>query len=188
MRQGRARGSNGFAREETAGRAESGQGAGLGPEVLLCPDAFTKCEYLERLARQSDRGVIYLDFDMLYSGYTQSGIVGLPDGVVVRRPGPEDWQEELVGIVRTVSAGSYLVLVDSLNGMMTMFGGREAGHQALRSIMIIRSLGREAGTRVVAAAVLKNTSDGLEPLLGCPVPAATTRILPPYHTGGALGP
>lgn len=127
-----------------------------GPDIILCSDAFLKCVFLEKLIHHTNHGVIYLDFDMLYSGYINSGIFDLPTNVLVRHPDLSDWRAEITSIIQTTSAHEYIIIIDSLNGMMTSFGHKRL---TLHSVMLMASLGVNVSTRVIIAAITKKATD-----------------------------
>lgn len=127
-----------------------------GPDIILCSNPLLKCVFLEKLVHHTNHGVIYLDFDMLYSGYVNSGIFDLPANVLVRRPDLSDWRAEITSIIQTTSAHEYMIIIDSLNGMMTSFGHKRL---TLHSIMLMSSLGVNVNTRVIIAAITKKTTD-----------------------------
>ena len=118
------------------------------------------------LARTADHGVIYVDFDMLYSGYIAANMLQQPANVLVRRPEAAGWREEITGLVQMVSSEPYLVIIDSLNGMNAMWAGRDAARLANYSIMLLAALGRESGAKVVVSAIARKGSDGWELLPG----------------------
>lgn len=139
---------------------------GAGPSMVLCPHPFSKCSFLETLARTADHGVIYVDFDMLYSGYVAANMLQQPANVLIRRPEAVSWREEITGLIQTVSVEPYLVIIDSLNGMNAMWAGRDTARLANYAIMLLASLGTEAGTKVVVSAIAREGSDGWELLPG----------------------
>lgn len=142
----------------------------IGPDVILCANPFLKCVFLEKLTRYTNYGVIYLDFDMLYSGYVNSGVFDLPDNVLVRCPSLTDWREDITSIIQTTSVHEYLIIVDSLNGMTTAFGHR---HLTLHSILLMSSLGACVNTRVVVAAITKKPKNKWR-IPGCHASLAST--------------
>lgn len=127
-----------------------------GPDIILCSNPLLKCVFLEKLVHHTNHGVIYLDFDMLYSGYINSGMFDLPANVLVRSPDLSDWQAEITSIIQTTSAHEYMIIIDSLNGMMTSF---EHKRLALHSILLMSSLGVDVNTRVIIAAITNRTAD-----------------------------
>lgn len=135
---------------------------GAGPSMVLCPHPFSKCSFLDMLARTADHGVIYVDFDLLYSGYVAANMLRQPANVLIRRPEAASWREEIVSLIQMVSIEPYLVIIDSLNGMNTMWAGRDTARLANYAIMLLAALGMEAGTRVVVSAIARKGSDGWE--------------------------
>lgn len=136
--------------------------AGPGPHIILCPNTFPKCAYLERLARDAGRATIYVDADMLYSGYIHAGMLEPPPHVLVRRPDPSGWNADLAAMIRMTSAEPHLIIVDTLNGLGGMWGGPVGIRRAVHSIMLLAALGRDAGTTVVVAAAAREGPAGYE--------------------------
>lgn len=136
--------------------------AGPGPHIILCPNIFPKCAYLAGLARDAGRATIYVDADMLYSGYMHAGMMERPPHVLVRRPDPPGWNAELTTMIRMTSAEPHLVIVDTLNGLGGMWGGPVGIRRAVHSIMLLAALGRDVGTTVVVAAAAKAGPSGYE--------------------------
>lgn len=128
--------------------------------VVMCPDAFRKCSFLDAMVRSADRGVLYVDFDLLYSGYVAAGIIRQPPHTLIRRPDIKCWKREVAGLVHMTSMQPYLIVIDSLNGMAGMWPGRDATRLANHSLMLLAAMGRDAGTRVVAAAVARKGNRG----------------------------
>ena len=135
---------------------------GHGPHVILCKSPFSKCSCLAEMARDSELAVIYVDADMLYSGYARAGMMDVPPHVLVRRPDPADWNAELAAIIRATSRRPHLVILDTLNGLGGMLGGPQGMRLAGHSMMLLGAMGRDAGTVVVAAAVARKSADGWE--------------------------
>ena len=45
------------------------------PNIILCSNTFLKTEFLNKLITSNAFPVIFLDFDLLYSGYIFSGMI-----------------------------------------------------------------------------------------------------------------
>ena len=135
---------------------------GTGPHVILCPNIFPKCAYLERLARDAGCATIYVDADMLYSGYMHAGMLERPPHVLVRRPEPSGWNADLAAMIRIASTEPHLVIVDTLNGLGGIWGGPVGIRRAVHSIMLLAAMGRGVGTMVVAAAAAREGPAGYE--------------------------
>lgn len=139
---------------------------GYEPDVVLCTNPFSKHLFLESVVDTSDCGVIYLDFDLLYSGYVSSGMTDPPTTVSIRHPSRESWNAELTNTLHMISQERYLVILDSLNTLSALWSRSGSKHLAACSVMLMSSLGRKTGTRLLVAAVGRQTKDGWELLPG----------------------
>lgn len=140
--------------------------AGCIPDVVFCPNPFSKHLFLESIVDASDCKVIYLDFDLLYSGYVSSGMTIPPTTVLIRHPSRKSWNAELINTLRMISQERYLVILDSLNTLSVLWNRSESKHLAASSVMLMSSLGRKTGTHILAAAVGRHTKNGWELLPG----------------------
>lgn len=106
--------------------------------------------------------VIYVDADMLYSGYVRAAMLESPAHVLVRRPDHADWRAEITAIIRMTAAKPHLVIIDTINGLGITNGGPEGIRWAVRSIMLLASLSESSGTQVVVAASARKNNTGWE--------------------------
>lgn len=136
------------------------------PDVVLCPNPFSKYLFLESVVDASDCEVVYLDFDLLYSGYVSSGMTNPPTTVLIRHPSRKNWNTELTNTLHMISQERYLVILDSLNTLSALWNRSESKHLAACSVMLMSSLGRKTGTHILVAAVGKQTKNGWDLLPG----------------------
>lgn len=141
-------------------------GARNDPDIIICPNPFSKQAFLESVLEVSDCDTIYLDFDLLYSGYVSSGMIKPPETLLVRRPGRNNWNAELTDVLRMISQKRYLVILDSLNTLNILWGRSGSRRLAISSVMLMSSLGRKTDTHTLVAAVGRRTKDGWELLPG----------------------
>ena len=45
------------------------------PNLILCSDSFDKIEFLNKIITSIDKPIIFVDMDLLYSGYIESKII-----------------------------------------------------------------------------------------------------------------
>jgi len=45
------------------------------PSIVLCSDSFHKAEFLNRLINSIQSPIIFVDMDLLYTGYVESGMI-----------------------------------------------------------------------------------------------------------------
>ncbi len=120
-----------------------------GLNIILCSHPFAKSVFLDALAHSSNNAVLYLDFDLLYSGYIESGLLKPRDNVTIFRPHLK-WEESLVTILSKISMTPYTVIIDSLHGMSALWSDRRSIQRVNRSIMLLTALSNEVGTQVMA--------------------------------------
>ena len=148
--------------DKNSGNVPDGIWEGLAqgvPNVILCMDPFYKSEFLENLIGREKDEVIYVDLDLLYTGYVESGMLPRRDNVTVLRPERDSWNREISEVINTASASRCLVIVDSLNGIHGMHDDLESARFVNSCLMLLSSLARQAGSCVVIAAVARRRNE-----------------------------
>jgi hypothetical protein len=130
------------------------------PNVILCSEPFLKSEFLNELINCVNNPVIFLDFDLLYSGYIVSEMIEKNDKVIIYRPSKADLKKIISEIAKRISNGKNLIFIDSFNGFYNIFDDKESGRFINASLMLLSSIGRENGSSVIITAIArKNDSD-----------------------------
>lgn len=124
--------------------------------LLLCSDAFVKAKALQKIAAAFANATL-LDFDLMYTGYTESGLVPQQD-ITVYRPTMKNWHAVLSDIAVRTSGKPSTILVDSLNGFFGIFDDPDSGMYANACMMMMSSIAYHAGGKVFLTGVanLKN--------------------------------
>ena len=125
------------------------------PSIVLCLDPFHKTEFLNRLIRVVEEPIIFVDLDLLYSGYVESGMIPKKKNVIIFCPNKTDWKERLSEIITKVSEKKFLVVIDSLNGVYNMFDDLESAIFVNSCIMLLSSIGKQVGTSVIVTAMAR---------------------------------
>jgi hypothetical protein len=123
--------------------------------VVFCSEPFLKVEFLNELIHSVTYPVIFLDFDLLYSGYVVSQIIQKNDRVEIYRPNKLIWEEILTETIKKISNEKFLVIVDSINGLYNMFDKKESGRSINASLMLLASVGERAGSSVIIIAMAR---------------------------------
>ena len=130
------------------------------PNIILCSEPFLKAEFLNKLIDSINYPIIFLDFDLLYSGYIVSEMIKKNDKVEIYRPSNVDWGEIISEIAKKISNEKFLVVIDSFNGFYNIFDEKESGRFINASLMLLSSVGRENGSSVIITAMArKNNND-----------------------------
>jgi len=125
------------------------------PSIVLCSEPFYKAEFLNRLINSVKIPVIFVDMDLLYTGYVESGMIQKKDNVTIFHPEKIDWKDKLSKIITDASKQKILVVIDSFNGVYNMFNDLESARFINSCIMLLSSLGRETSSSIVVSAMAR---------------------------------
>jgi len=119
------------------------------PSIVLCSEPFHKAEFLNRLINSIKSPIIFVDMDLLYTGYVESGMIQKKDNVIIFHPNKASWREKLSEIISKVSKEKFLVVIDSFNGVYSIFDDLESARFINSCIMLLSSVGRQTSSSVV---------------------------------------
>lgn len=130
------------------------------PNMILCSEPFLKAEILNELIDSITYPVIFLDFDLLYSGYVVSELIKKNERVEIYRPSKIDLKKIISEIANKISSEKFLVIIDSLNGFYNIFDEKESGRFINASLMLLSSISRENGSSVIITAITRKNDEG----------------------------
>lgn len=130
------------------------------PNLILCSEPFLKAEILNELIETVSDPIIFLDFDLLYSGYVVSELIKKNERVEIYRPNKIDLKKTISEIANRISSEKFLVIIDSLNGFYNIFDEKESGRFINASLMLLSSISRENGSSVIITAITRKNDDG----------------------------
>ena len=125
------------------------------PSLVLCSEPFHKEEFLYRLMNSIENQIIFVDMDLLYTGYVESGMIPKKNNVIIFHPEKENWEEKLTEIISKVSKEKFLVVIDSFNGIYNIFDDLEAARFVNSCIMLLSSLANQTGSSVVVTGMVR---------------------------------
>ncbi len=124
-------------------------------------DAITKTYFFHKLIFFEETPVIYLDFDLLYSGYLAANILPQNENLEIHHPNENTWKEILVDVLEQISKRQHLVIVDSLNGFfVTLADQKDSGRIVNSVLVLLASLGQKTNSVVLAGSVSKYKEEG----------------------------
>ena len=131
------------------------------PSIVLCSEPFHKAEFLNKLIRTVKNPIIFVDMDLLYTGYVESGMIEKKNNVIIFHPNDKNWNERLSEIITKVSNEKFLVVIDSINGAYNMFDSRDSARFINSCIMLISSIARQSSSSIVITGIArrKETSE-----------------------------
>jgi hypothetical protein len=129
------------------------------PSIILCSDPFHKAEFLNRLINSIEHKIIFVDMDLLYTGYVESGMIRKKDNVIIFHPDKINWKKELSNIITKISKERILVVIDSFNGVYNMFDDLESVRFINSCIMFLSSFGRETNSSVIVTGMTRKKEE-----------------------------
>ncbi len=159
------------------------------PNIILASDPFHKAELATSLLRSADCPVIFLDFDLMYSGYVAARLVERRENVRIIRTSRGGWQETLHGVLGKISVARSMVIIDSFNGFHSMYGEKESARFVNASLMLISYMGSFRKCPVVALALARRNAQNrwiLSPGGRHITGSENSRLYSLRKTGGAL--
>jgi hypothetical protein len=102
----------------------------------------------------TDIPTIYLDFDLLYSGYVAARILSQDQNITLHQPTQQTWKNLSVDVMDKISQKQHLVIIDSLNGFFTtLLNQKESGRTINNTIMLLVSTGQKTNSVVVVGSI-----------------------------------
>ena len=120
---------------------------------ILCKEPFVKAAFLSELIKQIETPIVYIDFDLLYTGYCKAGIIEKKENISLFSPIKDDWNQILEKVLLMISNKKYVVIIDSLNGLYNLLDGKDVGRLVNTYIMLLAFVARESNSTVLFASV-----------------------------------
>lgn len=130
------------------------------PNLILCSKPFLKTEFLNRFIDSESTPVIFLDFDLLYSGYVNSGLIKKNKNITIFHSTKINWEKDLKEIIEKITREKVFVILDSLNGVYNMFDELESARFINAVIMFLSSISRYTKSQIIITAfAIKNENN-----------------------------
>ncbi len=129
------------------------------PSIILCSDPFHKAEFVNRLINSIEYQIIFVDMDLLYTGYVESGMIRKKENIIIFHPDKTNWKKELSNIITKISKEKILVVIDSFNGVYNLFDDLESIRFINSCIMFLSSFGRETNSSVIVTGMARKKGE-----------------------------
>jgi hypothetical protein len=129
------------------------------PNVVLCSKPFHKIEFLDRLINSTEDPIIFIDIDLLYTGYVQSGMIQKKENLIIFCPNKINWKEKISEIISNVSKKRFLIIIDSFNGLYNLFDELESAIFINSCLMLLSSIGNQTKSSVVITGMARKKKD-----------------------------
>ncbi|MFM9875430.1 MAG: hypothetical protein ACKVN8_03525 [Nitrosarchaeum sp.] len=125
------------------------------PNIILCSEPFHKAEFLNIFINSIGYQVIFLDFDLLYTGYVVSEMIKNKNNVEIYHINKVDWTQKISEIAKRISNEKILLIIDSFNGFYNIFNEKESGRFVNASIMLLSSISKDSDSLVIITALAR---------------------------------
>ena len=125
------------------------------PNLILCSNSFHKIEFLNKIIRSTKNPIIFVDMDLLYSGYIESKMIQEKENLMIFQPSNLNWKEKLSEIITKISKKEFLIIIDSFNGIYNLFNDLESARFVNSCIMLLSSLGKQTNSTIVITAMAR---------------------------------
>ena len=118
-------------------------------------DPFLKAGFVSKLVQDTKLEVLYLDLDLLYSGYVVSEILPTKENVSLFQPTTETLYQMLKEILVKASLSQTIIIVDSLNGLFNILNRKKnIGKTVMSIIMLLASMARITKSYLIVASMV----------------------------------
>ena len=123
---------------------------------VFYPDPFLKAGFVSKLVQDTKLQVLYLDLDLLYSGYIVSGTLPTMENVTLFQPTTETLDQMLKEILVKASLSQTVIIVDSLNGLFNMLNRKKnVGKTVMSIMMLLASIAKLTKSYLVVASMVR---------------------------------
>ena len=123
---------------------------------VLYSDPFLKAGFIAKLVEDLKLDVLYLDLDLLYSGYIVSGMIKTPQNLTLFQPTFEVLNNTLAKILVDLSTKKSVVIIDSLNGLYNMLNKKkDIGKLVTSYVMLLASIAYSTGSYIVITSMVR---------------------------------
>ena len=123
---------------------------------VFYPDPFLKAGFISKLVQDTKLEVLYLDLDLLYSGYVVSGILPAEKNVTLFQPTSETLYKMIKEILVKASLSQTIVVVDSLNGLYNILNQKKnLGKTVMSIMMLLASITRMTKSYLVVTSMVR---------------------------------
>ena len=123
---------------------------------ILYSDPFLKAGFFAKLVQDTKIDILYMDLDLLYSGYLTSKTLPTPQNLILFQPTLEAWNHTLTDILVKLSVKKSIIIIDSLNGLFNVLNEKkDIGKLVTSYVMLIASIAKKTNSYVVVASMVR---------------------------------
>jgi hypothetical protein len=119
-------------------------------------DPFLKAGFISKLVQDTKLQVLYLDLDLLYSGYIVSGTLATKENLSLFQPTTETLNQMIKEVLVKASLSQTIIIVDSLNGLFNILNRKKSvGKTVMSIVMLLASIAKMTKSYLVVASMVR---------------------------------
>jgi hypothetical protein len=123
---------------------------------ILYSDPFIKAGFLSTLVKDAQLDILYLDLDLLYSGYLVSGILSTRENIELFQPTSDTLYQIISKILTKASLTPNMIIIDSLNGLFNILNRKKkVGKTVMSIVMLLTSIAKMTNSFLVIAGMVR---------------------------------
>jgi len=121
--------------------------------LIAYSDPYAKTVLMKELIGESNDKIIYLDFDLLFSGYIHSNIISKSENLSLFQVEKRAWENILQQTLLEISLNKCIIIIDSINVFYNIFTERsDVGRFINSSIMILANSAKISNSIILISA------------------------------------
>ena len=123
--------------------------------LIAYSDPYAKTVLMKELIGESNDKIIYLDFDLLFSGYIHSNIISKSEKLSLFQVEKRTWENILQQTLLEISLNKCIVIIDSINVFYNIFTERsDVGRFINSSIMFLANSAKISNSIILISAFI----------------------------------
>ena len=128
--------------------------------LIMHSDPFLKTSFLNKLILTTKYPVIYLDFDLLFSGYITSNSIPKNQEMILYQPTRIKLLETIKTILVEISKKKSTLIIDSLNGLFNLYHeNKDAGRLVNSYIMLLSSIAKNSNSCILISGLTRRKNN-----------------------------
>jgi len=125
--------------------------------LITYTDPYTKTLLMRELIAESNNKIIYLDFDLLFSGYINADIIKKSENLSLFQIQKQTFEDIMHKTILEISSKKTIVIIDSINVFYNIFTERnDVGRFVNTSIMLLTKFAKISNSIILVNTFIPN--------------------------------
>tara|TARA_B100000029_G_scaffold516363_1_gene629111 strand:- start:224 stop:754 length:531 start_codon:yes stop_codon:yes gene_type:complete len=107
--------------------------------LVFYESSVTKIKFVSELINSYKVPIFYIDFDLMFSGYYESGLISKIPDIRIFRPDRNNLLEIISEIIKKTSLDTSIIILDSLNNLYSILNDEPNSGRLVNSLLMFLS-------------------------------------------------